>query len=301
MIWLLIGIGLGLVTLINAIVIVKQKQAKIIERFGKFVRVYQAGIHIKIPFIEVVAGRQSLKLQELKVEVDTITKDKVTVAVEVAAQILIESNLESIKNSFYELSDPYNQIASYIYDEVRAQVPKLLLDEVYEEKDNIAEAVKIGLDKGISQFGYLPVKALVTNIEPDAKVKAAMNEINEQKRLKIAAEEKGEADKILKIKQAEADARSKELSGEGIALQRKRIVEGFKESIRDFTSETNLDSSEVMEFVKITQYFDTLKEMAEANDNVIFVPYSKDGEKDYSSFMSQMIAKEKMDDKQQND
>lgn len=282
------------VLLLLSIVIVKQKEAKIIERLGKFHKICRAGINFKIPFIDNVAGKQSLKYQELKVDVDTITKDKVSIRVEVAAQYVVQNDLTSIENSFYELTDPIGQISSYIYDEVRAQVPTLELDDVYEKKDDIASAVKEGLDAAISQFGFNTLKALVTDIDPDQKVKNAMNEINEQKRLRIAAEEKGEADKILRIKSAEAEAKSKELQGEGIANQRKKIVEGFQESISAFATDTGINSKEVMEFVLITQYFDTLKEMAEANNNVIFMPHSPDGFTGKHEILGDLLASQKI-------
>ncbi len=283
----------ALLLIVFSIVIVKQKEAKVIERLGKFNKICRAGINFKIPFIDNVAGKQSLKYQELKVEVDTITKDKVTVKIEVAAQYVVNSDMKSIENSFYELTDPVGQISSYIYDEVRAEVPRLELDDVYEKKDDIADSVKQGLDSAISQFGFTTLKALVTDIDPDQKVKDAMNEINEQKRLRIAAEEKGEAEKILKIKAAEAEAKSKELQGEGIANQRKKIVEGFQESISAFATDTGINNKEVMDFVLITQYFDTLKEMAESNENVIFMPHTSDGFTGRHEMLADLLAAQK--------
>ena len=297
MMYVIFGV-VAFILLLFTIVIVKQKEAKVIERLGKFNKICRAGINFKIPFIDNVAGKQSLKYQELKVEVDTITKDKVTVRIEVAAQYVVNNDHKSIENSFYELTDPVGQISSYIYDEVRAEVPRLELDDVYEKKDDIATSVKQGLDAAITQFGFTTLKALVTDIDPDQKVKDAMNEINEQKRLRIAAEEKGEADKILKIKAAEAEAKSKELQGEGIANQRKKIVEGFQESISAFATDTGINNKEVMDFVLITQYFDTLKEMAETNDNVIFMPHSSEGFTGRNDMLADLIAANKIDKKE---
>lgn len=274
--------------LIKSFVITKQKQAKIIERLGKFHSIRRAGFSMIIPFIDRVAYLQDLRINELSVDIETITKDKVSVHITVAVQYYIKDSSESIMNSAYELSNFRQQIRSYVFDEIRAEVPKKLLDEVFENKEDIEMAVKTGLSGAIEKYGFIIQNALVVDIDPDPNVKDAMNRINAATRDKIAAEEEGEAAKIRKVKAAEAEAESKRLQGQGIADQRNAIIKGFEESISAFGKNTNIDQKEIMNFVILTQYYDTMREMAKDNPNVIFMPHSPEGQ----GFTSHMMAAE---------
>ncbi|MGF1574015.1 MAG: SPFH domain-containing protein [Sumerlaeia bacterium] len=252
---------------------VKEKTAAIIERLGRFNRVAQPGLHFLNPF-ERRAGIVSLRIQELNVRIETKTIDDVFVHLMVAVQYFVMPN--RIREAFYELSNPQIQIESYVYDEVRAQVPRMKLDEVFQNKDDIAVAVKTGLEETMNQYGYGIVKALVNDVDPDANVKKAMNEINAAQRMRKAAEQKGEAEKILRVKHAEAEAQSAILRGEGIAGQRKAIIDGLRQSVEEFQkSIPSTSADEVMRIVIQTQYFDTLKEIgAGSNSNVIMIPHS---------------------------
>lgn len=252
---------------------VKQATAAIIERFGKFDRIAGPGLHFKLP-VESVAARVSLRVQQLTVNVETKTADDVFVRVAVAVQYFVMP--DKVKEAFYLLQNPAIQIESYVYDEVRATVPRMPLDEVFQNKDKIAVAVSDGLSEVMSQYGYSIVKALVNDIDPDAKVKIAMNEINAAQRMRRAAEEKGEAEKILRVKQAEAEAESKILQGKGIAGQRAAIVNGLRDSVEEFQRGVpGVTASDVMQLVLMTQYFDTLKELGStSNTNTILVPHT---------------------------
>ncbi|ANM32290.1 protease [Acidobacteria bacterium Mor1] len=254
--------------------IVHQQSAAIVQRLGKFDRVAGPGFSFKAPFLEKVAGTVNLRVRQLDVRVETKTHDNVFVNVLVSVQYNVLK--DKIKEAFYELDNPEQQITSFIFDVVRAQVPKIPLDDVFEKKDDIAVAVKSELAQVMDDFGYGIVKALVTDIDPDAKVKEAMNEINAATRMRVAATEKGEAEKILKVKAAEAEAESKALSGKGIADQRIAIVEGLQQSVDDFQkSIPGASAQDVMNLILMTQYFDTLKEIgASSVSNTILMPHS---------------------------
>lgn len=251
---------------------VAQQTVAIVERLGKFNRVANAGLNIKIPLIDQVKGRLSLRVQQIQVPVETKTLDNVFVKVSVSVQCFVKP--EKIYEAFYKLTNPEQQITSFVFDVVRARVPKIKLDDLFERKDEIADAVREELSELMGDFGYSILKALVTDIDPDAKVKAAMNDINEALRLRLAANERGEAEKILKIKAAEAEARSMELSGQGLANQRKAIVEGLKESVENFQkSIKGTTAQDVMQLVLATQYYDTLKEIGARNkSSTILLP-----------------------------
>jgi regulator of protease activity HflC (stomatin/prohibitin superfamily) len=261
---------------------VKQQTAAIVERFGKFKRIAGAGLNFKIPLIDKVAGRISLRVQQLDVKVETKTKDNVFVVVMVSVQYFVIP--EKVVDAFYKLQNAEAQITSYVYDVVRARVPNIILDDVFETKDDIAQAVKLELEQIMDDFGYGIVKALVTDIDPDAKVKASMNEINAAQRLRVAAVEQAEADKIRVVKAAEAEAESKALQGKGIADQRTAIVNGLQESVSQFKSTVEGTSAQdVMNLVLMTQYFDTLKDVGlSSNSNTIMIPHSPSGMNDIS-------------------
>jgi regulator of protease activity HflC (stomatin/prohibitin superfamily) len=249
---------------LKAFFTVSQQTAALVERFGKYRHTANAGLHFKLPLIDRIAGVLSLRVQQIEVEVETKTLDNVFVKVIVSVQCFVKA--DKIYEAFYKLTNANTQITAFVFDVVRARVPKLTLDDLFERKEEIAGAVREELCELMEDFGYSILKALVTDINPDAKVKAAMNEINEAQRLRVAANEKGEAEKILRIKLAEADARSMELSGQGLASQRKAIVEGLKESVENFQkSIKGTTAQDVMQLVLATQYYDTLKEIGASN------------------------------------
>ncbi len=253
---------------------VEQQTAALVQRMGKFHRVARAGFQLKLPFLEDIAGRINLRVQQLDVQVETKTRDNVFVQVLVSVQYFVIP--EKIYEAYYKLNDPERQITSFVFDVVRARVPRIKLDDVFEKKDEIADAVKSELAEVMDDFGYGILKTLVTDIDPDTKVKQAMNEINAAQRLRVAANEKGEADKILKVKAAQAEAEAKALSGQGIADQRRAIVDGLRDSVDEFQrSVPGTSAADVMNLVLMTQYFDTLKELGFASKtSTIFVPHS---------------------------
>ena len=253
---------------------VKQQTAAVIQRFGKFSRISNPGLNFLIPFVEQIAGTVNLRVNQLDVKVETKTEDNVFLHVLVSVQFFVQP--EKVYQAFYKLQDPERQITSFVFDVVRARVPRIKLDDVFEKKDEIAIAVKEELEQVMSDFGYGIVKTLVTDIDPDRKVKESMNEINAAQRMRVAASEKGEADRILKVKAAEAEAQSKALQGKGMADQRKAIILGLKESVSDFKeSLPNTTEQDVLNLVLMTQYFDTIKDLGlSSNNNTIMIPHS---------------------------
>jgi len=270
-------LALTIFILIFAFFTVEQQSVALIERFGRFSRMATPGLNIKIPLIEKVAGSVSLRLLQLIVEVETKTLDDVFVKIVTCVQyrVLPEKTYEA----FYTLDNPERQIQSFVFDVVRAHVPKIKLDDVFSRKDEIANSVRVELKEVMNNFGYDIIKTLVTDINPDPKVKAAMNEINEAQRLRIAANERGEAEKILKVKQAEAEAQSKILQGQGMAGQRHAIIEGLKQSLTDFQERIqDINTHDVMSLILMTQYFDMLKEMGmHSKMNTILIPHTPSG------------------------
>ena len=224
-------------------------------------------------------------MQQLDVQVETKTEDNVFVHVMVAVQYHVLP--EKVYDAFYRLANADMQIRAFVFDVVRARVPLIKLDDVFEKKDEVADAVKNELSHVMYDFGYAIVKALVTDIDPDHKVKEAMNEINAAQRMRVAATEKGEADRILKVKSAEAEAQSKALQGKGIADQRRAIVDGLRESVDEFQkSVPGTSAQDVMNLVLMTQYFDTLKEIgASSVSNTILIPHSPGSLTDLTSQM----------------
>jgi regulator of protease activity HflC (stomatin/prohibitin superfamily) len=255
-------------------IIVPQQSVHIIERFGKFQTLCSAGLHFKIPVVDKCAGMVSLRLMQLDIKVETKTLDDVFVDITTSVQYRVLPH--KVFDAFYTLDDPEKQITAFVFDVVRSRVPKIRLDDVFSTKDDIALSVRDELKEVMNNFGYDITQTLVTDIMPDAKVKAAMNEINEAQRLRIAANERGEAEKILKVKQAEAEAESKALHGKGISWQRTAIMDGLKESLCDFQAHIpGADHEAIMHLILMTQYFDTLKEMGMGGKmNTIMVPYS---------------------------
>lgn len=262
----------------GALYMVKQKNAVIIERLGKFNKVSKAGLHIKIPLIDSISGKINLRVRELPVEVETKTKDDVFVKIVVSVQFYVIDTIDGIRDSFYELNNPEQQIQSYVFDSIRSEVPLMELDDVFAQKEKIAIAIKNELSDTMKQFGFDFIKALVTDIDPDAKVKQSMNEINAAKRMKEAAREEAAAAKIRVVAAAEADSESKRLAGEGIAKQRIAIANGLKESVEEvkLAMEDHVTSQDVMNMLFMTQHYETVSKLSENNTSTIFMPYSPD-------------------------
>ena len=261
---------LGLLVLMSGIFTVKQQSAALVERFGRFQSVKRSGLQFKIPFVDRISGRVSLKIQQLDVLVETKTKDDVFVKLKVSVQFVVSP--EKVYEAFYKLENPYEQINAYVFDVVRAEVPKLKLDDVFERKDDIAVAIKRELSDAMQTYGYGIVKALVTDIDPDHKVKDAMNRINAAEREKLAAEYEAEADRIRIVAKAKAEAESKRLQGQGIADQRREIARGLEESV-EVLNKVGINSQEASALIVVTQHYDTLQSMGEnANSNLIMLP-----------------------------
>ncbi len=271
MIALFLSIFFGLV-LLSGLFIVKQQSSAIVERFGRFLVVRKPGLHIKIPLVDKIAGRLSLRILQLDVIVETKTKDDVFVKLKVSVQYKVIE--EKVYDAFYRLDFPQDQITSYVFDVVRAEVPKMILDDVFEKKDEIANAVKSELNDAMSNYGYDIIKALVTDIDPDAEVKTAMNKINAAERQKVAAQYEGDAARILIVEKAKAEAESKRLQGQGIADQRREIARGLEESV-DVLNNVGINSQEASALIVVTQHYDTLQSIGEeTNSNLILLPNS---------------------------
>ncbi|NUM81712.1 SPFH domain-containing protein [bacterium] len=266
-----------LILLLSSFFVIKQQTVGVIERFGKFHRMAKPGLGMKVPIMDKLVARITIRVQQLDVVVETKTQDDVFVHLKVSVQYFVIP--EKVYDAYYRLTNVHQQVTSFVFDLVRARVPKLKLDDLFEKKDEIADAVRQELGHTMEEFGYNILKALVTDIDPDAKVKEAMNEINAATRLRMAATEKGEAERILKVKAAEADAQSKALQGKGIADQRKAIIEGLRDSVEQFQQAVEGSTArDVMMLVLMTQYFDTLQSIGEhSQTNTILMPHSPGG------------------------
>ena len=263
---------LSLVILFGTFFIVKQQSAAIIERFGKYTSTRHSGLQLKIPVIDRVAGRLSLRIQQLDVVVETKTKDDVFVKLKVSVQYMVIK--EKVYDAFYKLDYPQDQITSYVFDVVRAEVPKMILDDVFERKDDIAIAVKSELNEAMKNYGFDIIKTLVTDIDPDAQVKESMNRINASEREKVAAQFEGDAQRILIVERAKAEAESKRLQGQGIADQRREIARGLEDSVKVLNG-VDINSQEASALIVVTQHYDTLQSVgAESNSNLILLPNS---------------------------
>ena len=275
----------GAIFLFAAFFIVKQQTAAIVERFGRFLSIRQSGLHIKIPLIDRVAGRLSLKIQQLDVIVETKTLDDVFVRLKISVQYKVIK--EKVYEAFYKLDYPHEQITSYVFDVVRAEVPKMKLDDVFVKKDDIAIAVKTELNEAMMDYGYDIIKTLVTDIDPDAQVKEAMNRINASEREKIAAQFEGDAARILIVEKAKAEAESKRLQGQGIADQRREIARGLEESV-EVLNKVGINSQEASALIVVTQHYDTLQSIGgESNSNLILLPNSPQAG---SNMLNDMVA-----------
>lgn len=276
---------IGTLILLAALFTVKQQTAVIIERFGKFLSIRQSGLHFKIPLIDRIAGRMSLKIQQLDVLIETKTKDDVFVKLKVSVQFKVIKL--KVYDAFYKLDFPHDQITSYVFDVVRAEVPKMKLDGVFIKKDDIAIAVKTELNEAMMDYGYDIIKTLVTDIDPDSQVKEAMNRINASEREKIAAQFEGDAARILIVEKAKAEAESKRLQGQGIADQRREIARGLEESV-EVLNKVGINSQEASALIVVTQHYDTLQSIGqETNSNLILLPNSPQAG---SNMLNDMVA-----------
>jgi regulator of protease activity HflC (stomatin/prohibitin superfamily) len=261
---------LGLIVLISSFFIVKQQTAAIVERFGRYNSIRHSGLQLKIPLVDRIAGKVSLKIQQLDVIIETKTLDDVFVKLKVSVQYKVIR--EKVYDAFYKLDYPHEQITSYVFDVVRAEVPKMKLDDVFVKKDDIAIAVKTELNDAMMEYGYDIIKTLVTDIDPDAQVKAAMNRINAADREKTAAQYEGDAARILIVEKAKAEAESKRLQGQGIADQRREIARGLEESV-EVLNRVGINSQEASALIVVTQHYDTLQSLGqETNSNLILLP-----------------------------
>jgi regulator of protease activity HflC (stomatin/prohibitin superfamily) len=264
--------------------VVNQQTTAIVERFGKFTNIRQSGLQFKIPLVDKISGRVSLKIQQLDVIVETKTKDDVFVQLKISVQFQILR--EKVYDAFYKLQNPHDQITAYIFDTVRAEVPKMKLDDVFEKKDDIAQAIQRELKESMLAYGYDIVKALVTDIDPDAQVKEAMNRINAAEREKLAAQFEGDAQRILIVERAKAEAESKRLQGMGIADQRREIARGLEESV-DVLNKAGINSQEASALIVITQHYDTLQSIgSDTNSNLILLPNNPNAA---SSMLNDMV------------
>lgn len=275
----------GMIIPFSGVFTVKQQTSAVLERFGKFRTIRSSGLHFKTPLIDQIAGRINLKVQQLDVLVETKTKDDVFVKLKISVQYqVIKTN---VYDAFYKLESPHDQITSYVFDVVRAEVPKMKLDDVFERKDDIAIAVKQELNQAMSDYGYDIIKTLVTDIDPDAQVKAAMNRINAAEREKVAAEYIAEAERIKIVAKARAEAESKRLQGQGIADQRREIARGLEESV-EVLNKVGINSQEASALIVVTQHYDTLQAIGEqSNSNLILLPNSPQAGSD---MLNNMIA-----------
>ena len=294
MVFLVIVGIIALTFILGSFFTVNTAQVAVITRFGKFLRVADAGLNWKVPYIDSVTGIISLRVNQITLTMETKTRDNVFVTIPISVQNRVKP--EKVFDAYYKLSDPVAQIKSYVEQVILGHVPGMTLDEVFASQSSIAAAVKQELDSDMSTFGYEIVNVLVTDIIPDAKVKSAMNDINAAQREQVAAAARGEAEKILVVKKAEAESESKALQGQGIANQRKAIIEGLQTSVEQFQKAVDGASAmEVMQLVLVTQYFDTLKSIGE-NDktNTLFLPHSPSTVREVSDqIMNAMLVAER--------
>ncbi len=296
-VFLIIGLVIFILLLFGTFFMVRQQTSAIVERFGRFVSVRNSGLQLKIPLIDRVAGRINLRVQQLDVIVETKTKDDVFVKLKVSVQFKVIA--ENVYNAFYKLEYPHDQITSYIFDVVRAEVPKLRLDYVFERKDDIANAVKKELNEAMTRYGYDIINTLITDIDPDQQVKNAMNRINASEREKTAAEFEAEAQRIKIVAKARAEAESKRLQGQGIADQRREIARGLEESV-NVLNNVGINSQEASALIVVTQHYDTLQSLGEeTNSNLILLPNSPQAGSDMlaSVTASNMIGEQMKKDK----
>ena len=288
---------LGLFVFLSSFFTVKQQTAVVVERFGKFTSIRNSGLQLKTPLIDRIAGRVNLRIQQLDIMIETQTKDNVFIKMKVSVQFKVIP--EHVYEAFYKLEYPHDQITAYVFDVVRAEVPKLILDDVFLRKDDVAIAVKRELNEAMMTYGYDIINTLVTDIDPDIQVKNAMNRINAAEREKTAATFESEAQRIRIVAKAKAEAESKKLQGQGIADQRREIAKGLVESV-EVLNAVGINSQEASALIVITQHYDTLQAIgADTNSNLILLPNSPQAASDMlnnmvTSFTASNIIGEQM-------
>ncbi len=266
----IVPIVLGVLLILSSFFVVKQQSIIVLERFGKFHDLKKAGLHFKVPVMDKIAGKINMKTLQLDVMIETKTFDDVFIKMKISVQYKVLR--DSIYNAFYELQSPHDQITSYVFDTVRAEVPKMKLDDVFVKKDDIANAIRRELGESMQEYGYGIVRALVTDIDPDIEVKTAMNRINAAEREKVAAEYEGEAERIRIVAKAKAEAESKRLQGQGTADQRREIAKGLEDSV-EVLNKVGINSQEASALIVITQHYDTLQAVGESSrSNLILLP-----------------------------
>jgi len=297
MVFISVLLFFGLIILFSSFFTVKQQSAVVIERFGKFESIRNSGLQLKLPIIDRIAGRVNLRIQQLDVIIETQTKDNVFIKMKVSVQFKVIQ--EHVYEAFYKLEYPHDQITAYVFDVVRAEVPKLILDDVFVRKDDIAIAVKRELNEAMMAYGYDIINTLVTDIDPDIQVKNAMNRINAAEREKTAAMFESDAQRIRIVAKAKAEAESKKLQGQGIADQRREIAKGLVESV-EVLNNVGINSQEASALIVITQHYDTLQAIgADTNSNLILLPNSPQAASDMlnnmvTSFTASSIMGEQM-------
>jgi len=264
-------------SLSTIVFVVKQQTVAIVERFGKYQFTANPGFHLKLPWgIDRIAARVQLRLLQTEMTVETKTADNVFVTMNIATQYRV--NEQSIKDAYYKLMNPGEQIKAYIEDALRSAGPKLTLDDVFEKKDEIALEVQKTVAEEMQTYGYIIVKTLITKVEPDAEVKQSMNEINAAQRKQDASQMLANANKIQVVTAAEAEAEKDRLHGVGIAEQRKAIVDGLAQQITEIKKlGVALDEEQIMAILLTNQYLDTLNQFAAGGNSTIFLPSGAEG------------------------
>lgn len=285
-----------LLIVLSGLFTVEQQTRAIVERLGRFHKIAGPGLNFKLPVFDRIAGRVTHRVRELEINVESKTRDDVFVDVLIAVQFFVRENDEAVKAAHYKLMNPQQQISSYVFDTVRALVPEMPVDNVFSEKEKIALAVKERLQDTMEEFGYTILQALVNDIQPDAEVKRAMNKVNASARLKEAAKNEAEAQKIRVIAEAEAEARAKELQGVGIARQRLAIARGLKESVQA-CAEAGISPSEATKMVLLTQHYDTVTAVgSRSKATVMMIPYAPTGMTSVGDqIMQALLAKDEVD------
>ncbi|XOW23705.1 SPFH domain-containing protein [Lactococcus lactis] len=261
-------------SLSTIVFVVKQQTVAIVERFGKYQFTANPGFHLKLPWgIDRIAARVQLRLLQTEMTVETKTADNVFVTMNIATQYRV--NEQSIKDAYYKLMNPGEQIKAYIEDALRSAVPKLTLDDVFEKKDEIALEVQKTVAEEM-QYGYI-IETLITKVD-DAEVKQSMNEINAAQRKQDASQMLANANKIQVVTAAEAEAEKDRLHGVGIAEQRKAIVDGLAQQITEIKKlGVALDEEQIMAILLTNQYLDTLNQFAAGGNSTIFLPSGAEG------------------------
>ncbi|MDR0950983.1 MAG: SPFH domain-containing protein [Candidatus Ancillula sp.] len=289
MVAFLILVVIILAVVLSTVYVVRQQTVAIIERFGKYHRSAGAGIHIRAPFgIDKIAAKIQLRVLQSDIQIETKTKDNVFVILNLAVQYRVDTS--NVEASYYKLQQPTAQIQSYVENAIRSSLPKYTLDEAYANQEKISEDVFNTVSVEMKEYGYIIVKTLVTSIEPDAEVKQSMNEINAAQRKRAAAQELAEADRIKTVTAAKAEAEKNQLHGEGIANERKAIINGLSSQFEEL-KKSNLSNSDIMSILLTEQYLDTMKDFAESGaTNTIFLPNSTAGADDIRAQVLSAIA-----------